>query len=586
MSFLLGACTTYEEPTQTVTGTYLSARLAARVNDTQTAAENYSLVQSIAPGNRDLQYDTFLFRLMSGDTQGAVTTARRISTAASVASFKDPTSSLGGDVDPLVALTLSVDNIREGQYAAARKNLSLVSENSLYRSVVFLLQAWAIAGDEGDAAAVSHLKSPPPGMFTGFSPLHLAMLAENIGNENDARASYQLSFFTLGGPVGRRKYANFVLYADDEKTAREANELLLSQRGPMRRIGLRNLASLEKDGVPVSRRGHHTPATSPAEGAAIALYTFGAAIAEQIYTQRESAEDAGFALRDADLTQPLVLTQLALSLDPSLDEAQRFLGTVNNINEQHDAAIKALSAIKPSSPYYEQARIEIANAYIALDRDADSIATLERLIARDALAQEARLVLSANYARAENYKKAVSVLDPVIANMNAETYPDSWRFFISRADGLLKLDRWKEGEADLKKAVELAPEEPTTLNYLGYSWAERGVNLDEAFDLLQQAVEKEPRSGAIVDSIGWAYYQRGNYEKAVENLEKAVSLEPDDPTLTDHLGDVYWRIGRKTEARYEWRRAQELDPEPKLKRELEKKLESGLIEDDASTQSD
>lgn len=566
-AILLAGCVTPREPVQTVTGTYLSGRLAARVNDTKTAAENFAMVQSVAPGNGDLRYDTFLYRLMSGDHVGAVTTARRIENAASIASVKTPGSPLGGTVPPLVAITLSADDLCAERFDAARKHLSLIEEGSIYRALVFLLQGWTIAGDDGPAPGIAHLKNPPAGLFTGFSPLHIAMMAETLGDDAQARASYQVSFFTLGGPVGRRKFADYLLTAGDEKAAREANTLLLQQRGPMRRIGLRNLATLEKSG-PSGKAAR----TSAQEGAAIALYTFGAAIAEQIYNQRENAEEAGFELRPPDLTQPMIMTQLALMLAPDLYEAQRFIGTLNNINGDYDAAIAALSKIPSSSAYYEQAQIEIANAHIANDDDAVAIDVLETLIARDREAQEAPLVLSALYARAEDYEKSVAVLDPVIAGLDAETYPESWRFFVSRADAYLKRDQWEAGEADLKKAVELAPEEPTTLNYLGYSWAERGVNLDQAFDLLKQAVEKEPRSGAIIDSVGWAHYQRGNYNEALINLEKAVSLEPDDPTLTDHLGDVYWVLGRQIEARYEWRRALALDPDPALKRQLDENL--------------
>jgi len=138
------------------------------------------------------------------------------------------------------------------------------------------------------------------------------------------------------------------------------------------------------------------------------------------------------------------------------------------------------------------------------------------------------------------------------------------------------MGRWPEAEADLKRAVEIAPGEPTALNYLGYSWAERGVNLEEAFRLIEKAVELQPESGAIIDSLGWAHFQLGRYDDAVGHLEEAVRLEPGDPTITDHLGDVYWRLGRETEARYQWRRALTLDPPEKLKASVEQKIERGL----------
>lgn len=572
----LSACTVIQEPAETVTGTYLSGRLAARVNDTQTAAQQYGRVQAVVPvTTTQLRQQTFLYQLLSGDMPAAVVSAKSLQSSAAASK----TQGADNQADPLVTLTLAVDDLRKGRYAQTRSQLAPISTQGLYRSIVFVLQAWAIAGEQSEAEAIAHLKNPPPDMFTGFSPLHVAMLAENRGDDKEARAGYQLSFFTLGGPVGRRRFADYLAATNDLTAAREANALLLNQQGPTRRIAQKNLAKLDRGDV-----GQKTSKTTPQEAGAIALYTFGAAIAEQIYTERENAADAGFTLRDPELTQPIAMMQLALSLDPALDEANRFLGTLNNINGQHDEAIKAFANIKSSSAYYEQSRIEISGALDAQDKQQEAIGVLEKLIAADPLAHEARLVLSGAYARQDRYEASVKVLDDAIADIEDDPYEDRWRFYVARADSLLQLDEWERAEADLKKSVEIAPEEPTALNYLGYSWAERGVNLDEAFDLLAQAVEKEPRSGAITDSVGWAHYKLGNYEKAVTNLEKAVSLEPADPTITDHLGDVYWQLNRPLEARFEWKRALELEPGPKLMAQLREKLANGLKDEPVAAQ--
>ena len=100
------------------------------------------------------------------------------------------------------------------------------------------------------------------------------------------------------------------------------------------------------------------------------------------------------------------------------------------------------------------------------------------------------------------------------------------------------------------------------LNYLGYSWVDQHMNLDEAFKMLKRAVEQRPTDGYIVDSLGWAYYRLGRYDEAVRMLEKAVELKPADPVINDHLGDAYWRVGRKLEATFQWNHARDLKPEP------------------------
>ena len=114
------------------------------------------------------------------------------------------------------------------------------------------------------------------------------------------------------------------------------------------------------------------------------------------------------------------------------------------------------------------------------------------------------------------------------------------------------------------------------LNYLGYSWVDQHMNLDEAFKMLKRAVEQRPTDGYIVDSLGWAYYRLGRYDEAVRMLEKAVELKPADPVINDHLGDAYWRVGRKLEATFQWNHARDLKPEPEELPKILRKIEVGL----------
>jgi Flp pilus assembly protein TadD len=142
--------------------------------------------------------------------------------------------------------------------------------------------------------------------------------------------------------------------------------------------------------------------------------------------------------------------------------------------------------------------------------------------------------------------------------------------------------QWPRAEADLKKALELYPDQPLVLNYLGYSWVDQGTNLDEGMNMIRRAVEQRPDDGYIVDSLGWANFRIGNYDEAVKDLERAVELKPDDPTINDHLGDAYWRVGRVLEARFQWTHARDLKPEPEDMPKIEAKLKSGLPDDTSS----
>ncbi len=114
------------------------------------------------------------------------------------------------------------------------------------------------------------------------------------------------------------------------------------------------------------------------------------------------------------------------------------------------------------------------------------------------------------------------------------------------------------------------------LNYLGYSWIDKGVNLDDALGMIKHAVDLRPNDGYIVDSLGWAYFRLRDFDHATEYLERAIELLPEDPTINDHLGDAYWRTGRLAEARYQWKRALQFQPEADEVKGIETKLNQGL----------
>ena len=163
--------------------------------------------------------------------------------------------------------------------------------------------------------------------------------------------------------------------------------------------------------------------------------------------------------------------------------------------------------------------------------------------------------------------------------------------FYARAIAKERSGDWEGSEADFRSALELNPEQPQVLNYLGYSLVEQQRNLDEALEMSERAGAASPDSGYIGDSLGWVFYRLDRYEEAVEQMERAVELEPVDPVVNDHLGDVYWAVGRKREAEFQWRRAlsfvdltdadSEAAPE-RMRRKLEVGLDAVLAEEGAA----
>jgi Flp pilus assembly protein TadD len=148
--------------------------------------------------------------------------------------------------------------------------------------------------------------------------------------------------------------------------------------------------------------------------------------------------------------------------------------------------------------------------------------------------------------------------------------------FYQRGIAYERSDRWELAEDDFFRALELEPDQPLVLNYLGYSWVELRRNLDEAQEMIEKAVEQRPDDGYIVDSLGWVMYRLGNFEEAVKHLGRAVELRPVDPVINDHFGDALWMVGRRIEARFQWKRALSFEPEEEEAERIRDKLERGL----------
>src|SRR5206468_3781077 len=168
--------------------------------------------------------------------------------------------------------------------------------------------------------------------------------------------------------------------------------------------------------------------------------------------------------------------------------------------------------------------------------------------------------------------------------MPGVTDKNTWVTYYYRGICEERSKQWSKAEADMRKALELQPEQPHVLNYLGYSWIDQGVHLDEGMNMIKRSVEQRPDDGYIVDSLGWAYFRLGNYEEAVKNLERAVELKPVDPTINDHLGDVYWKVDRMLEAKFQWSHARDLKPEQDELVKIEEKLKVGLQENSADAE--
>jgi Flp pilus assembly protein TadD len=129
--------------------------------------------------------------------------------------------------------------------------------------------------------------------------------------------------------------------------------------------------------------------------------------------------------------------------------------------------------------------------------------------------------------------------------------------------------------AQMKEVLRLDPSNADALNYLGYSYADRGILLEEALKLIQKAMTLKPNMGYITDSLGWVYFKLGDYEKARVELEKANQLTPDDPIITEHLADSYYKLRQIEKAIQLYQKALTLEPKPDQIERLKNKIKEG-----------
>ena len=270
-----------------------------------------------------------------------------------------------------------------------------------------------------------------------------------------------------------------------------------------------------------------------------------------------------------------VFLRLAIEIDPANHKARLFLGSTLEKMGRNDDAMAQYRLIPDSSDYVVSTRLSEARLLFEDEKDDEGLAVLTAIYNAkpSRVTQES---VGRAYLILEDYANALTYYDAIIDDMSLSERTENPQAHYVRGICLERLGRWTEAVADFEFVLSNAPDNADALNYLGYTWVDKGVELTRAFDMINKAVELEPDSGAIVDSLGWAYYKLGQYTKALTHLEDAVVLSPSAATIVDHLGDVYWKLGRRKEAGYQWERALTLDPTDEEIETIKAKLVGGL----------
>ena len=509
---------------------YLVGRFAMTQGDVATASLRMGAAVAYDPGNVELRQKAFLVSILNGDIDQAADLGPGAGST--------PTSQL------MVHMIGAIRAVRDNHAAAAEREIDAVLKTDVNersaRMIKPYIQAmndkWDKALDEtGDTA----LQASDSNRLMGYLiKLDRARLNEIKGRPAAAEADYKALYqpgaaAVIFGP----DYANFLERQGRRDEARAIWTTINQQ------------ASDPSSQQALDRLGKN--------GAPPALPDLRQSIAQALFLS------ATLYFSGNDTEMALANVRLSLYLDPAPERARIFLGQIEEELKNNDAADAAWAAVAPDSPYYSEATLRRVWAMRARDQLPDALNLVDQVLARqpDALSF---VVEKADILHAQDKDpEALAVLDDRIKRAGDADF--TWQARFLQAMIYDSLDRWPDAETAIKKAQALAPDRPEVLNFLGYGWINRGLHVQEGMDLVRRALQLQPKSGAVVDSLGWGYYKLGNYDEALGFAEEAVQLDPSDAEVNDHLGDIYKAMGRNVEAGYEWTRVLSLKA---TKREL------------------
>ncbi|MBN8532899.1 MAG: tetratricopeptide repeat protein [Rhizobiales bacterium] len=536
-------------------GNFVAGVVANTSRDLGAAAEYFAQALRADPRNTELLDQAFVANLVDGRLSDAFRLAERLVQ-------RDKGNSLAH-------VSLGVRALKAKEFVKARAAFDRAGGDERRTDITTsLLRAWTQVGSgdlDGALRTVDRFSDPELRPFRDFFG---GLMAEIGKRPNEAER--------------RLKSA----YESDPASLRftDAYARMLSRRGK----------AVEAQAI-YSQWKERNPGLAFLDAPSLALFKgevleplardVGEGVAEVFY----SLSTLGSAARDP-LTA-LVYMQFAHFLAPDDEFVTLTIAEYYEQLRQHQRAADTYALIPPSSVFGNRAAIGRAAALERLEKTDEAIGALKALLALHPEDIEAADTLGSIFRVKKDWLASIEVYDAAI-RATAKPEHKHWVLFFGRGIGFERSKQWEKAEPDFLKALELLPPRPRTnreraeraqvLNYLAYSWVDMHRNIDRSFEMLREAVSLAPQDGAIVDSLGWAYYRLGRYEEAVRELERAVLLRAGDATINDHLGDAYWRVGRRREAYFKWQQALDLKPEPDEKAAIEKKLEHGLEDVSAS----
>jgi tetratricopeptide (TPR) repeat protein len=522
-----------------LSGNFLAGQIAADAKEPEAAAGFLTDALKQDPGNSQLTEQLFQIQVAAGRFDEAERTAEQ------VLSFNSQ--------HRLARIVLGLKAMREKRYEPAREHFAEAAYTPVGELTSALLSAWSYAAEGELNPALNELdKLDANESFANFKSFHAALIADTLKSAVRAEASYKKAYREAGTSLRvTQAYGNFLERNGRSKEAIEVYKTFLegSDGNPM---VTKALQAAQAGIAP-------TPFVASAQaGTGEALFSLAAAMND-----------------DQSMEVALIYAQLATSVTADKPVTLTLLGDILAATRNYQAAIEAYDDIDAKSELRTNADTEIALNLQRLERGSEAEQRLRKIVTSDPKNYDVLVTLGSLLRNSENYKDADATYTQALALVE-KPGRQHWSVFYFRGIARERLKTWPEAEADFRKALELSPDEASVLNYLGYSLIDRNEKLDEAIGMVKKAVEARPNDGYIVDSLGWAYFQLGDFEEAVVHLERAVDLRAGDPIIAEHLGDAYWRVGRRLEANFQWQHAKDNKPEPDDLKRIEGKLRDGL----------
>lgn len=518
-------------------GAYLAGRQAAVSNDFAVVSDYFREALREDESNTFLLETLLGSQVALGNIDGAAETARRM-----------VDMGVSGQVGNLVLTSVYAKNEDWTGLLEAFE-----SGRSVSPLVDGLVQAWAALGRGEMSAAIESFDAviETEGMGA-YGEYHKALALAAVGDFEGADAIFATP--PRGGAYSARAaFAHAKVLSQLERND-DALEMLEAVFGETRDPTLTALRSRLTDGE-----------TIPYD----VVLTAQQGIAEVCFMI------AGLLRNETPDAYTLIYTRMAEYLDPANTGAIITSADLLESLGRYELADAAFASVSPDDPAFSTAELGRIDVLQRADRNQAAIEVAQSLARTHADLPHVHAKLGDVLRSEERYAEAVAAYDTAL-DLYGDEEENRWFVYYTRAIAFHQLDQWPQAEADFRSALALNPDQPQVLNYLGYSLVERGEKLDEALKMIETAVAARPDSGAIVDSLGWVYFQLGRYADAVAPMEKAAALEATDPIINDHLGDVYWAVGRKVEASFQWHRALSFNPDEALAARIRLKLEIGL----------